>query len=182
MRGYMSKIIFRFIKSMIIIFVIVLSSSNDRTFETMVNNNNLNKTVNLSTMALKISEFNYDKLYGAKDSFTGDLTGYVFNCPLCTGHLACMSNYNIKDGTITYPDKEYGVVNIVASSANLPCGTIIRFNSNRISSTPVYAIVLDRGVLGTAIDFLSPNLEYAVTDVGRSQITYDVLRKGWQGA
>lgn len=175
----MKKLFFKLVKSLILVFIVVVSSSNNGIFESKVNNNNLNKTVNLSTMALKISEFNYDQLYGAKDTFTGDLTGYVFNCPACTGHLACMSNYNIKDGTITYPDKDYGIVNIVASSANLPCGTIIRFNSSRISSAPVYAVVLDRGVLGNSIDFLSPNLDYAVSTVGRSSITYDVLREGW---
>ena len=175
----MKKIIFKFIRISILVFVVVICSSNNGLLEAKVNNNNLNKTVDVSTMALKISEFNYDALYGAKDTITGDLTGYVYNCPACTGHLACMSNYNIKDGTITYPDEEYGIVNIVASSINLPCGTIIRFSSSRISDTPIYAVVLDRGVLGNAIDFLSYNEEYAISQVGRSTITYDVLRFGW---
>lgn len=175
----MIKSIFKMIKSLVLVFIVIICSSNNGVFESKVNNNNLNKSVNVSTMALKISEFNYDELYGAKDTYIGDLTGYVYNCPACTGHLACMSNYNIKDGTITYPDEDYGIVNIVASSANLPCGTIIRFNSSRISSTAVYAIVLDRGVLGNAIDFLSIDEDYAIRQVGRSSITYDVLRFGW---
>ena len=175
----MRKVIFKLCKTLMLVFIVIISSSNNEVIEANVNNNNLNKAVNVSTMALKISEFNYDALYGAKDTFTGDLTGYAYNCPLCTGHLACMSNYNIKDGTITYPDEDYGIVNIVASSANLPCGTIIRFNSSRISSTAVYAIVLDRGVLGNAIDFLSIDEDYAIRQVGRSSITYDVLRFGW---
>lgn len=175
----MKKTIFKFIKSLMLVFIIVVCSSNNGIFESKVKNNNLNKSVNVSTMALKISEFNYDALYGAKDTYTGDLTGYAYNCPACTGHLACMSNYNIKDGTITFPDDEYGIVNIVASSSNLPCGTIIRFTSERISSTPVYAIVLDRGVLGNAIDLLSISEEHALQYVGRSSITYDVLRFGW---
>ena len=84
------------------------------------------------------------------------------------------------DGTTTYQDADYGIVNIVASSANLPCGSIIRFNSERISSTPVYAIVLDRGVLGNAIDLLSESEEYASKYIGRSSITYDVLRSRWE--
>ena len=176
----MKKIIFNIIKIVAIIVIIVASTTNKNNFESKVTNDNLNKTVNLSTMAMKISEFNYDLLYSSKDTYTGDLTGYVYNCPACNGHLACMSNYNIMDGTITYPDKEYGLVNIVASSSNLPCGTIIRFNSERISSSPVYAIVLDRGVLGNAIDFLSESYEFASRNVGRSSITYDVLRSGWE--
>ena len=175
----MKKTIFKLMKSLMLVFVIVICSSNNGVFEAKVNNNNLNKSVNVSTMALKISEFNYDELYGAKDTFTGDLTGYAYNCPACTGHLACMSNYNIKDGTVTYPDDEYGIVNIVASSANLPCGTIVRLNSTKISTAPVYAIVLDRGVLGNALDLLTVSEDYARQYVGRSSVTYDVLRFGW---
>ena len=41
------------------------------------------------------------------------------------------------------------------------------------------AIVLDRGVLGTDIDLLSPSEEYASKYIGRRKITYDVLRVGW---
>ena len=174
----MKKTIFKLIKSLVLVFIVIVCSSNNGVFEAKVNNNNLNKTVNVSTMALKISEFNYDELYGAKDTYTGDLTGYAYNCPACSGYLACKSDYNIMDGTVTYPDEEYGIVNIVASSVNLPCGTIIRFNSAKISTTPIYAIVLDRGVLGNALDLLTYNEEYAIKNVGRS--TYDVLRVGWQ--
>lgn len=168
------------IKAFLLIFVIIISTSQNVFFESKVNNSNLNKTVDLQTMAKKINEIEYDTKYGAKDTYTGSLTGYVYNCPLCTGQLACMWRYDITDGKNTYIDSDYGEVNIVASSTNLPCGTIIRFNSKRISDEPVYAIVLDRGVLGSAIDFLSPSYEYAVVNVGRSTITYDVLRSGWK--
>ena len=179
LRGYMKRV-FLIIKCLILVLVVFLSTISNGNFESKVKNDNLNKTVNLSKMALKVSEFNYDLLYSAKDTYTGDLTGYAYNCPLCNGHLACLSRYNIMDGTTTYQDADYGIVNIVASSANLPCGSIIRFNSERISSTPVYAIVLDRGVLGNAIDLLSESEEYASKYIGRSSITYDVLRSGWE--
>ena len=129
-------------------------------------------------MALKVSEFNYDALYGAKDTYTGDLTGYVYNCPLCTGRLACKSDMDLSSGINTYNDSQYGAVYIVASSVNLPCGTIIRFENKRIANGEILAIVLDRGVLGNAIDFLSPTYDYAI-QLGRSTITYDVLRSGW---
>lgn len=167
------------LKTLILIITIVISFSNSEVYESKVSNNNLNKTVDLSTMALKISEFDYDALYSAKDTYTGDLTGYAYNCPLCGGTLGCLPSYNIKDGTVTYTDIDYGQVNIVASSSNLPCGSIIRFNSAKISITPVYAIVLDRGVLGNAIDLLTIDEDYARTHVGRTSITYDVLRSGW---
>ena len=164
----------------IIILLLTFVNSSSFVKESRVSNINGNKTVNLSTMALKIIENEENNLYSAKDTYTGDLTGYVYNCPLCNGTLACKSSYDIKDGKDTYPDIEYGNVKIVASSKNLSCGTIIRFNSDRISTEPVIAIVLDRGVIGNDLDLLSPNLEYALNSVGRSSITYDVLRNGWE--
>lgn len=167
------------IKTLLLTAIIFVSSSKSMVLESKVNNDNLDKNVNLAQMALKINEFKYDEKYGAKDTFVGDLTGYVYNCPACTGHLACYSKYDLSNGTITYDDEVYGEVRIVASSANLPCGTIIRFSSKRISDDPIYAIVLDRGVLGNAIDLLSIDYEYATRNVGRSSITYDVLRFGW---
>ena len=170
--------IFVGLKIIILTITIFVCSSNACIFEAKVTNNNLNKAVNLSTMAKKVDEFDYDALYSAKDTYTGDLTGYVYNCPACTGRLACMGNLDLSNGTTTYHDATYGNVKIVASSSNLECGTIIRFDSARISSEPVYAIVLDRGVLGNALDLLSADLDEAYT-VGRSVITYDVLRNGW---
>lgn len=152
-------------------------------------NENMNKNVNLSTMAIYINKEEEEKrneealqhyLWGVLDSYTGDLTGYGAFCPLCTGRLACMSNLDLSNGRTTYIDKTYGEVRIVASSKNLPCGTIIRFNSKRISQDPTLAIVLDRGVLGNDIDLLSPSEDYAAKYVGRSLITYDVLRFGWE--
>ena len=129
-------------------------------------------------MALKLEEIIENDLYSAKDTFSGDLTGYVYNCPLCNGTLGCLISYDITDGKTTYVDDVYGEVRIVASSKNLPCGSIIRFSTKRISNEPVLAIVLDRGVRGNAIDLLSKDLENAL-NVGRSVITYDVLRTGW---
>lgn len=180
MKNKIFIIIDKLLKSALLIALVICINASTSFFETSVSNTNENKTVNLSTMALKIMENEENKLYSAKDTYTGDLTGYVYNCPLCNGTLACKPKYNIKDGTVTYPDGEYGTVQIVASSKNLSCGSIIRFDSERISDDPVIAIVLDRGVLGNDIDFLSPGLDYALQTVGRSSITYDVLRNGWE--
>lgn len=166
------------IKSLIIILFVILSSNYTRTIETKTYSDNVNKNINLSTMALKVDEFKENDIYSVKDTFTGDLTGYVYNCPLCNGHLGCMYNYDITNGKNTYDDSTYGRVMIVASSTNLSCGSIVKFNSSRVSKDPVIAIVLDRGVRGNALDLLSPNLDYAL-NLGRSIITYDVLREGW---
>lgn len=168
----------RSIQIFIIVFMFVFIKSSVFTVENVVENSNLNKVANLTTMALKVEEFEANNLYSVKDTFTGDLTGYVFNCPLCGGTLGCLPSYNIKDGRDYYDDSVYGRVNIVASSSRLACGTIVRFSNSRISSEPVIAIVLDRGVTGNSLDLLSPTLDYAKY-VGRSSITYDVLRKGW---
>ena len=110
-------------------------------------------------------------------STSGILTAYTANCPECSGKLGC-NNLNVLDGTTKFNDKLYGEVNIVASSPNLACGSIIRFEIE--NNDNITAIVLDRGVRGNALDLLSPSEEYARTNVGRSTITYDVLRLGWE--
>ena len=108
----------------------------------------------------------------------GYLTGYGADCPLCGGTLACLSSYNVyKNNVVTYPDATYGNVRIVASSRNLPCGSIVRINSSRVPGG--LAIVLDRGVLGNNLDLLCPSEAYASQYVGRSYVNYEVLRRGW---
>lgn len=174
----MKRLLNVFIKSIVIVLFVMVSTSYVHVIENKTYSDNINKTINLSTMALKLEEIIENDIYSAKDTYTGDLTGYVYNCPLCTGLLACDWRYDITDGKTTYVDEVYGEVRIVASSRNLPCGTIIRFNSNRVSDKPTYAIVLDRGVRGNALDLLSQDVDYALT-LGRSVITYDVLRQGW---
>ena len=175
----MKKLINYTIRFILVILIIFVANTSANIYETKIENNNVNQTINLSTMALKVIEVSKSDKFLAKDTFTGDLTGYAYNCPICGGTLGCKPGYNIKDGTTTYPDNEYGNVYIVASSKNLPCGSIVRFNSDRVSDNEVYAIVLDRGVRGNALDLLVPSEEYASRYIGRSSITYDVLRSGW---
>lgn len=174
------KILERTVQTIIIVLLVIFVESSNTVKENKILNDNYNKSIDLSTMALKLKEDIQNDLYSAKDTYTGDLTGYVANCPLCSGHLACLPNYDVLNGTVTYQDISYGNVRIVASSSNLSCGSIIRFNRSSISSDPVIAIVLDRGVLGNDIDLLSIDTSYATSSVGRSTISYDVLRNGWQ--
>jgi len=181
---------FRYIIKTSIIFIILFGlKSSSFKIQNYSSNENMNKNVNLSTMATFINKEEEERkneealqtyLWGSLDSYTGDLTGYGADCALCTGRLACMSNLDLSNGRTTYEDKTYGEVRIVASSKNLPCGTIIKFDSLRISEKPVIAIVLDRGVLGNDIDLLTPSEAYAGKYVGRSVITYDILRFGWE--
>ena len=144
-----------------------------------VSNSYMNLSLDLTAMAMRVEEDRQNDIYAAKEVYQGDLTGYGADCPLCGGHLACMPSLDVLHGTVIYHDETYGDVRIVASSKNLSCGTIIRFDSPRISSEPVVAIVLDRGVLGTDIDLLAVSNEDARLHVGRSYISYDVLRRGW---
>ena len=167
------------LKISLVFFVVLIAESSTSITKNKVENDNINRNVDLTTMALKVSEMIENDLYSAKDTLTGQLTGYAHDCPLCGGTLACASNYNVRDRRDYYPDKEYGTVKIVASSKKLPCGTIIRFNKASISPDPVIAIVLDRGVPGNNLDLLTSTEEYASKYIGRSTITYDVLRRGW---
>lgn len=173
------KVVNYFVRLFIIFFVLLIAKASSEDKSMSIENENINQTVNLTTMAMKVVEVQKSMKYSAKDTFTGDLTGYAYNCPLCSGKLACLPKYNITDGTNTYTDKDYGRVYIVASSKNLPCGSIVTFDSKRISDSKVTAIVLDRGVTGNALDFLAPSESYATKYIGRSSITYDVLRSGW---
>lgn len=174
------KVVNYFIRMSIVIFMFIIAKSSSDIKIATVENNNVNKTVNLTTMAMKLIEVEDKVKYTPVATYTGDLTGYAYNCPLCNGTLGCMPKYNIKDGTTTYKDYEYGVVKIVASSKNIACGSIIRFKSNRVGEGEQFAIVLDRGVGGYALDLLTPSEEYASKYIGRSKITYDVLRSGWE--
>ena len=173
--------------SIIVIALLGLNASSSK-IKNYSTNENINKSVNLGAMAIYINKEEEARaneealqtyLWGSLDSYTGDLTGYGANCAACTGRLAC-TGVDVSDGTDTYIDNTYGEVRIVASSSNLACGSIIRFESERISDEPIIAIVLDRGVLGNDIDLLTPSEEYAYNNVGRSSITYDVLRFGWE--
>lgn len=140
----------------------------------------INKTIGMSASSIKEWEDINKDAFATKAIYSGDLTGYSADCPMCNGTLSCKPSYNVyKNGVVTYEDSTYGNVRIVASSKRLSCGTVIRFNSNRISNEVTYAIVLDRGVLGYDIDLLVPSEQYASKYIGRSNISYEVVRFGW---
>ena len=158
-----------FIPFQILIIVVLVFGANisaNKNYAS-VSNDASNRVINLTTMALKLEEDIKNDLYSAKDTFTGDITGYGADCPLCGGTLACKPSYYVRDGTTTYFDND------------LPCGSIVRFQLNHISQDPIIAIVLDRGVLGNDLDLLMPSEAYANQYAGRTMSTYDVLRTGW---
>ncbi len=111
-------------------------------------------------------------------SYSGSLTGYSADCPACGGRLACI-NYNVyRNGVVTYPDATYGDVRIVAASRNLPCGSIVAISSP-LTTEPMVAIVLDRGVGGNNLDLLVATESEAIRNVGRKKMTFNILRSGW---
>lgn len=177
------------LKSSIIIgLVLILQANVSNKYSIKTENFNFNVTLGMSALAEKQEEEKPKEVVIKENrdnsetitSLTGSLTGYAADCPLCNGTLACKSSYDVyKNGVVTYPDKYFGDVRIVASSKALPCGSVIRFNLKSISSEPIYAIVLDRGVLENNIDLLMPTEKAASKEVGRRTITYEVLRNGW---
>lgn len=163
-----------------IFFVVVLLIDNDVTKRIVqVENINLNKTLDLAAMSETISMIEKNDLYSVLNTFVGDLTGYGADCPLCSGYLGC-NGQDVRDGQIYYDDEDFGKVRIVATNKyHLTCGSIITFKSPRVPNGEVVAVVLDRGVGGTSVDLLTESEDYAKDKIGRSTITYDVLRNGW---
>lgn len=159
--------------------VVLLQQVNIFNSNEKITNENLNKTLDLTAMVLKLNEINMADKYYPLDTFTGDLTGYSADCPLCTGYLACTGAY-VANGTTKYNDSEYGDVVILASSKNLPCGSIVTFDASYISDKKVTGIVLDRGVLGNDLDLLVSSSDIAIKQIGRHKLTYDVLRFGFK--
>ena len=163
---------FKIIVIVIILFLLTQVTVNkDRG---IVYNDNSNKVLDLTAMAIKMEEIKKNDLYYPKDTYVGYLTGYVADCPLCGGTLGC-TGQNVLDRTTTYNDSDYGIVRIMASSTSLDCGSIVRYESN---GELITAIVLDRGVTGTNLDLLVGDLDSAYS-IGKKFISYDILRYGW---
>lgn len=170
------------IKVVIIIIVLLLIQTNMNTFtENKLENINYNKSLGFIAMAEKQEEEKpVVEEVKVLNTLSGDLTGYAADCPLCNGTLACKPSYKVyKNNVVTYNDSTFGKVRIVASSKQLSCGSIIKFRAKSLSNEPIYAIVLDRGVLGSNLDLLMPTEAAAYDQVGRKKITYEVVRNGW---
>ena len=149
--------------------------------ETKTTNTNLNKTLDLSAMAIKVQELRQanTNIFTPLDSYIGTLTAYAADCPLCGGTLGCTGQNVLIDRLTHHLDSEYGNVRIIAASRGLPCGSIVQFDLSSVSDQKIVAIVLDRGVLGTDIDLLMESGQEAREKVGRRQIVYDILRFGY---
>ena len=135
----------------------------------VASNTSFEKPLDLKIIRANQKELYSQGTYNPIYTFTGELTGYAGDCPLCSGYLACPPRTNVLK------------IRIVASSKNYPCGTILKFNVKKLSSDPIIAIVLDRGVSGNVIDLLTESEEYAGKYVGRVRnLKFEVLREGWK--
>lgn len=173
------KVMFRTIQILIVFIAFAAFQNTTNSNNVKIKNDNYNKNLDLTAMARLVDENLLTANYIVKGKNFGELTGYIANCPLCSGKLSCMPNLDVNNGNTQYLDQTYGSIMIVAAAQDLACGSIIRFSNQKISSSPVLAIVLDRGVGSGDIDLLVDNVEKAY-QIGRTQINYDIIRNGWE--
>ena len=183
MKKYIKNRIIFAIESIIIF--LILFFINDTTFTegslSVALNDNINKAVDKEVIQASQDELFKAGINNPIYTFMGELTGYGGDCPLCSGRVGCPPRINVLKEGIYYNDKTYGTVRIVASSRKYPCGTILRFNVKKLSSEPILAIILDRGVGGNVIDLLTESEAYATKYVGRVRnLEFEVLREGWK--
>ena len=183
MKEYVKSRIIMCLEIIIVVAVAMVMKKETNTVSTLsvAMNDSLDKTLDVEVIQQNQKELFSKGTYNPIYTFTGELTGYAGDCPLCSGYLACPPRTNVLKKGIYYNDKTYGKVRIVASSRNYPCGTILKFKVKKLSSEPIIAIVLDRGVSGNVIDLLTESEDYASKYVGRVRnLNFEVLREGWK--
>lgn len=165
----------------------VLKSVND------VKNDNLNKSISSKELVDTFQQLNkknmnpvmysnfVDAINNSKyfpTSFIGKLVHYGPDCPECGGHLGC-NGQDARNGNIYYNDKEFGKIRIVAMSASVPCGSIIKINVAAYDKDGMYAIVLDRGVSGPMVDLLKTSSRARSPVSTVNGVTFDIVRYGY---
>lgn len=116
------------------------------------------------------------------ETITGKMSGYGPNCSGCSGYLS--SGKYVGDGNIYYNDKTYGQVRIVAGDYKYKFGSIVRIKNSNVSSTPIIAIILDRGgSIGInkkyTFDLLFESEEKAIKYDTSYNVTFEILRNGY---
>ena len=136
------------------------------------------------------------KKYNVLETFIGTITAYGPDCKGCISGLTStgyrVAEYvdgKIQSTTITYEDKTYGKVRILAAApSKFKYGTIIRVTGPRIEGE-ILGIVLDTGGAmkdawrngEVLIDILFPTEKsQEIFDFGRQRnVTFEVLRYGY---
>lgn len=119
--------------------------------------------------------------YDVIQTVSGSLSHYGHDCYGCTGGMTA-SGYDISNGNIYYTDSTFGNVRIVAAGKEYPLGTILRLTN--VESTPIIAIVLDRGgAIGYGkkftLDLLAESDSIANQLGVRYNIQIEMLRSGY---
>ena len=132
------------------------------------------------------STFNYvptidTSAHQVLQTVSGSLSHYGHDCYGCTSGRTA-SGYDISDGKIYYNDASFGSVRIVAAGYEYPIGSILRLTN--VESTPIIAIVLDRGgAIGSGksftLDLLTESNAKAYQLGVRHDILIEVLRLGY---
>mgnify|MGYP001260414216 CR=1 FL=1 len=141
--------------------------------------NHISQKDNLVIVEEKVRIVQQDKDYPILKTYEGTMTAYGANCHGCSGITAY--GYDIRNN-IYFEDKTFGMLRIVAADKSIPFGTVVRVSGLKVYDDPILAIVLDRGWLikGTLMDLaFNDENEEIVMKLGRSKVTYDVLRQGW---
>ena len=170
------------VRTCMLFVLMLLISTNvlDTSYNVEINNVNLNKSLEVAIIEENHESLYLSELYDTEATFVGDLTAYVGDCPLCSGILACHPRTNVLESGIYFEDSEYGKVRIVATSSKFSCGTILRFNVDKIGGEPIIAIAMDRGVGGNDVDLLVDDVDYAITNIGRvREQRFEDVRYGW---
>lgn len=109
--------------------------------------------------------------------FKGTMTGYGPDCVGCSGVVSCPPNPYVKKN-ITYQDREYEKVRILAADRSIPCGSIAIVRGS--TEGDFIGIVLDRGgaIKGTLMDLLFEQ-EKVTNAFGRQNVEYEIIRWGW---
>lgn len=112
-------------------------------------------------------------------TYTGNMSFYYATCRGCTGFTR-VGGYDVRDGKLYYPDKQYGNVRIVAAGSEISNWSIIRIKNSSMGDS-ILAIVLDRGSdIGQNRKFLIDMLTNTTEAKGgvNRNITVEVLRNG----
>lgn len=112
-------------------------------------------------------------------TYTGNMSFYYATCRGCSGFTK-VGGYDVRDGKLYYPDKQYGNVRIVAAGSELSNWSIIRIKNSSMGDN-ILAIVLDRGSdIGLGRKFLIDMLTNTNESRGgvNRNITVEVLRNG----
>ena len=114
-------------------------------------------------------------------SFVGTMTGYGPDCVGCGGRTGCPPRQDVRNGNIYYEDPDYGKIRIIATDADIPCGTVMKISNSYFSSEPILAIALDRGgaIQGKIVDLLFAS-EAETKSIGRQyNVHFEIVRWGW---